>query len=466
MDNKEALMKKISQIKLPVAIPFMQKVGSNIDYIKLFSVIEAEHENCFLLESLGYESYGVRYSVIGFYPKHEIVARGWNGLEIDGQLYEVDNPYYSLRELMPEKGLGNTFAGGLVGYMSYEAVNYFEPQLGLRWHDQFSPFRFGVYLDGLIYDKMTDELWYFYYESSRIDLVQKYLEKSLMQTESNLDVRVKFLGPNVDKNTYEKNVEQVKEEILAGNTFQCEVGFKHEYEIKGNPWPLYLEMRKVNPSPYMCFIKFSQQYILGDSPELLLRKSANILESYPLAGTIGRDLDEVKDKALAAKLMSDPKEQAEHKMLVDLHRHDLGRVSRLGTVQIRSLMQIKKFSHVQHIGSEIIGILDESEDVFSAIAATYPLGTLTGAPKLESMKIIEKNEISPRGPYGGGSGIIGFNHDCALAVNIRSLFIDGNYAYTQTCSGNVYDSDAQREYAEVQKKFAAIDRVMKAYKIP
>lgn len=453
----------LPKIDLGASTPQMVKVGDGIDYYQLFCLLEQEQEHCFLLESLGEESHDVRYSIIGWQPQHLIEARG-RELTVDDKTYSVKNPYNALREMMPPRVLGHKYAGGLVGYMSYESMNYFEPVLQLEEHPKFAPFRFGVYPDGLIYDKMTNELWYFFYQNSRLAEALDYVRRWREQKRFSLpEVKVKLHGPDISREEFSQTVMQVKEEIKAGNTFQCEVGFKSEYELDGPPLAIYDAMREVNPSPFMYYIKFGDQKILGDSPELLLRLTNDILESFPLAGTTKRDGDPVKDKLLAAQLLSDEKERAEHKMLVDLHRHDLGRVAKIGTVRVRSLMEIKKFSHVQHIGSEIVGILAEEEDMFSAVAATFPVGTLTGAPKIESMKIIERNEKTPRGPYGGGSGILSFNGDCALAVNIRSLFIDRNYAYTQTCSGNVYDSDPEREYEEVKRKLASMEATMERF---
>lgn len=184
------------------------------------------------------------------------------------------------------------------------------------------------------------------------------------------------------------------------------------------------------------------------------------METFPLAGTAKRGKTAAEDQELARRLLNDPKEIAEHNMLVDLHRNDLGRVAKFGTVKVRSLMDIKKFSHVQHISSEISGVIKEGEDMFSALAASFPAGTLTGAPKIESMKIINRIENVPRGPYGGAVGHFGFDGNCTFAISIRSLFVSGDYAFAQTSGGVVLDSDPEKEYEEIENKLAGMRKAL------
>jgi anthranilate synthase component 1 len=187
------------------------------------------------------------------------------------------------------------------------------------------------------------------------------------------------------------------------------------------------------------------------------------METFPLAGTAGRSGNSLEDRRLGRSLLNDPKEQAEHRMLVDLHRNDLGRVAQFGSVKIRNLMDLRKFSHVQHISSEISGLIASGEDMFSALAASFPAGTLTGAPKVEAMKLINELEDDGRGPYGGAVGQFSFNGDCAFAIPIRSLFICGSAAYAQTCGGIVYDSQPENEYLEIRRKLAAMENVLKCF---
>ena len=289
---------------------------------------------------------------------------------------------------------------------------------------------------------MTGEIFYFYYEQNRIDEIKALLD---LPPPCHTPPKVLFLGDGMTKDEHAKTVLKVKEDIKAGLIFQCEVGFKSHYTIDGNTLPIYEKLREINPSPHMYFVKFGEQKIIGASPELLFRLRNGEMETFPLAGTTKRGKDTTEDRQLARKLLNDPKEIAEHNMLVDLHRNDIGRVAQFGTVKVRNLMDIKRFSHVQHISSEIVGIIHPSEDMFSALASNFPAGTLSGAPKIEAIKIINELEPDGRGAYGGALGQFSFNGDCIFCIPIRSLFVNGEKAYAQTCGGNVYDSNPEDE---------------------
>ncbi len=442
---------KISIPKKPVYIKFAE----DLDFYTLFEQVYSSFDEVFLLESLGEEGRLSRYSFIGFSPQH-IIRGKKETLIIDGVDYKVANPYFALREIIPQDVLARNFAGGLVGYLSYEAMTYFEPDLKLHHHSKFDTFVFGVFTDGIVLDKMTNELFYFHYGNNRLQEIKKVLS-TIPKKEK---VHVTFLGDSLNRKEHAKAIEATKEEIKKGNTFQCQVGFKREFRIEGNALELYRELREVNPSPFMYCMKFGQTKIIGASPELLFKMSDKVMETYPLAGTVRRGKNAVEDITLARKLLNDPKEQAEHNMLVDLHRNDIGRVAEFGTVKVKSLMDIKKYSHVQHISSEISGILKQGEDMFSAFASNFPAGTLSGAPKIESMRIIDRQEKAARGPYGGAIGHFGFNGNCIFAIPIRTLFIHDTYAFTQASGGVVYDSTAEGEYDEVQRKMGAITDVL------
>lgn len=255
-------------------------------------------------------------------------------------------------------------------------------------------------------------------------------------------------------------VAKVKQDIIDGKVFQCEVGFKKRFQIQGDTLALYDQLRTINPSPQMYYVKFGEQKLIGASPELLFRLRQGEMETFPLAGTTTRGQTPQEDTQLARALLNDPKEIAEHNMIVDLHRNDIGRVAQFGTVKVRSLMDIKRFSHVQHISSEIVGIIAEGDDMFTALASNFPAGTLTGAPKIEAMKIIDDLETDGRGPYGGAVGQFSFNGDCTFAIPIRTVFVNGERAYVQTCGGNVFDSNAADEYEEIRRKFAGTRKAL------
>lgn len=454
---------KPTMLQLPRK-PKYCKIAEDCDFFQLFKKIEKRFSRCFLLESLGEDSHMARHSLIGFDPQKLLYANGQTLTveERDGskETYQSDNPYYLLREMIPQDVISRKFAGGLTGYLGYDAVNYFEPTLKLQSSELFDAFKFGLYLDGLILDKMTGELIYFYYEENRIDIVLELLRQPYL---GNGELKVIPLGDSMDKDGHASAVAKVKRDIIEGKIFQCEVGFKTRFEVDGDCINIYEKMREINPSPQMFYVRFDEQQLIGASPELLFRLRQGEMETFPLAGTTARGENELEDTQLARTLLNDPKEIAEHNMIVDLHRNDIGRVARFGTVKVRSLMDIKRFSHVQHISSEIVGIIQEDEDMFSALAANFPAGTLTGAPKIEAMKIIDELESDGRGPYGGGVGHFSLNGDCTFAIPIRTVFICGRQGYVQTCGGNVYDSNPADEYQEIQRKFAGTQKVLNAF---
>jgi anthranilate synthase component 1 len=436
--------------------PTYIKLADDMPFFSLFQVIEQSFDTCFILESLGVDEAFSRYSLIGFDPAHIISGNG-KELKFDEESYIVENPYFALREIMPPSTIARNYAGGLVGYMGYEAVNFFEPALDIKRHDSFDQFMFGAYLDGLIYDKLTNELFYFYYTTNRIEVVKQLLKRKITKQ----TISISEPKDTITRKEHERVVAKVKEHILAGDIFQCEVGFKTKYKISGDTLQIYAKLREVNPSPFMYYVKFSDTKIIGASPELLFSLRDGDMTTKPLAGTIRRGKDAAEDQKLARMLLHDPKEIAEHNMLVDLHRNDIGKVAKFGTVKVKDLMSVKKFSHVQHISSEITGIIDTHEDMFSALASNFPAGTLSGAPKIEAMKIINANEPEARGPYGGAVGHFGFNGDCTFAIAIRSLFVHGEDAYAQTSGGIVYDSEAEKEYDEIERKLEAMKKVLK-----
>lgn len=416
------------------------KLAQDIDIFKLFLIVNEQFENCFIFESLGeYESVS-RYTIIGFDPSRIV----------------KDCPYGDLRHIIEKNPYSENYAGGLVGSISYDAVNLFEPTLQVKKHQLFDSFIFGLYEDGLIYDKKTSELFYFYYGINRIDIILSLLKEKI----PSLHFKTHKKNANIDRTAYKKAFSKIKKHIIDGKTFQCELGIQEEYSFSGNPLGIYSQLRKINPSPFMFYIKFGKKIFTGASPELLLQLQNGIIETHPLAGTIRRGKSEKEDMQLSQTLLNDPKEIAEHNMLVDLHRNDIGRVAEFGSVYIRNLKDVKKFSHVMHISSEVIGELKKGEDMFSALAANFPAGTLSGTPKIESMKIIDEIERVAHGPYGGAVGYFGFNGDCTFAIPIRSIFISGNYLFTQAASGIVYDSICNKEYEEVMSKLQVMRGVL------
>ena len=457
------MTRRPEKIELPRK-PHYVTVSADCDFFDLFRKIEKRFDVCFMLESLGEDSHFSRYSIIGFDPEKLLYANGKQLIIEDRQghqdHYESDNPYYLLRDIMPQNIISRKYAGGLTGYIGYDAMGYFEPSLTLKTSDWFDAFRFGLYKDGLILDKMTGEVIYFHYAENRMDLVNELIAAP---SPDNGELKIEFTGETMTREQHADAVMKVKQDIIEGKVFQCEVGFKKYLSLKGDTLNLYQQLREVNPSPQMYYLKFGDQKLIGASPELLFRLRQGEMETFPLAGTTRRGKDSAEDTQLARVLLNDPKEIAEHNMIVDLHRNDIGRVARFGTVKVRSLMDIKRFSHVQHISSEIVGIISEKEDMFSALASNFPAGTLTGAPKIEAMKIIDALETDGRGPYGGAVGNFSFNGDCTFAIPIRTVFAKGEQAYVQTCGGNVYDSNPEDEYEEIRRKFAGTRKALEPF---
>lgn len=444
--------------------PHYVTLTADCDFFELFKKIEKRFDTCFMLESLGEESYVSRYSLIGFDPEKILYANG-NTLSIeerDGRVehYESDNPYYLLREIIPQDVIARRYAGGLTGYLGYDAMRYFEPTLQLQNSDYFDVFRFGLFKDGLTLDKMTGEITYFYYTESRLDFIRQLIAEDYAGNEP---LKITALDETMTRDQHRDAVMKVKQDIVEGRIFQCEVGFKKRFKLDGDTINIYEKMRELNPSPQMYYVKFGEQKLIGASPELLFRLRQGEMETFPLAGTTKRGATAEEDTLYARTLLNDPKEIAEHNMIVDLHRNDIGRVARFGTVKVRSLMDIKRYSHVQHISSEIVGIMAENEDMFSGLASNFPAGTLTGAPKIEAMKIIDDLESEGRGPYGGAVGHFSFNGDCTFAIPIRTVFAKGEDAYVQTCGGNVYDSNPDDEYEEIRRKFSGTKKVFEQF---
>jgi len=443
--------------------PHYRLLAEELDLFELFKKLASRSRNCFLFESLGEEGDASRYSILGFDPEAIFIGNdGELTIEQDGERHQlrVENPYYALREYLPQTIISREYAGGLVGYLAYEAMKFFEPTLHLSSHPSFDLFRFGLYTDGLLFDKLTGETNYFYYNKDRSELIREIIESPppLIKTPT-----IEFLGDSLQREEHEKVVLKVKEDIRAGRIYQAEVGYRSDFRIRGDKLPIYERLREVNPSPYMFYVKLDTQELIGASPELLFKLRDGEMTVAPLAGSAPRGSNEAEDRRLARGLLRDEKERAEHAMLVDLHRNDVGRVAEFGSVRVRDLMNLKKLSFIQHICSEVVGTLKKGEDMFSALASNFPMGTVTGAPKIEAMKIIEENEGAPRGPYAGGVGHFGLNGDCTFAVQLRTLFCSGESAYIQTCGGNVFDSDPAAEYDEIQRKLSGMKRVLQEF---
>ena len=262
--------------------------------------------------------------------------------------------------------------------------------------------------------------------------------------------------PNTTQSKFEGMVCDAKEKILDGEIFQVVLSRRTDFDIKGDPLGMYSILRSLNPSPYLFYLDFNKLQLLGSSPEMLVRLEGTKLTTRPLAGTRPRSHDVEEDEKLKIDMLLDEKERAEHVMLVDLHRNDMGRVSKFGTVKVTELMSVEKYSHVQHIVSNVESEIREDLDAFDALKSCFPAGTVTGAPKIRAMQIISELEAARRGPYGGAVGYFDFTGNMDFAITIRSIVVSGRKASIQAGAGIVADSVPEKEYMETEHKMGAM----------
>lgn len=420
---------------------------------ELFKNIYTNYSSTFLLESMESDSGLARFSVIGFKPEAIIRAKN-NVLEIErhGQIEELDvkNPFDEIRKITSSSSGKKGFRGGLVGYVSYEAARHFLP-IQLNPGDK-ADFEFGLFLDGIIFDRIRNKCEYVTLGENRLEEIKKISKEEHAIEE--LEYTEK--KHHFTKQEYESMVIQTKEKIKAGEIFQGVISNAREYELSGNKLSFYENLRKINPSPYMYHLKLGENEIIGSSPEMLVRVENRMIETYPIAGTRKRGKSTVEDEQLEKELLNDEKERAEHLMLVDLARNDIGRVSEFGTVYVPDYMGVKKFSHVQHIVSCVQGKLREDKTAVDAFEAMFPAGTLSGAPKIRAMEIIDEFESIPRGPYAGAVGYFSLNGNADFAITIRTMVCEGNKAKIQAGAGIVHDSVPEDEYYECENKAGAL----------
>ena len=351
------------------------------------------------------------------------------------------------------------FVGGAVGYISYDAVRYWEklPQMVSDDLD-FPDVQLGVFDDGIVFDHRQRRAFYYYSNGSRLPEVDRLIK----QPDDFETLSYKQPKVNVAKEYFEKAVEKAKEYVASGDIFQVVLSKRYGLRIKGDLIEFYRALRRINPSPYMYFFKAGTRQIVGSSPEMLVRVDNRVVETFPIAGTRPNVENPVENRRLAKELLADPKERAEHVMLVDLARNDVGKISKFGSVRVPEFMEVHRYSHVQHIVSRVTGNLKENCECYDALRAVFPAGTVSGAPKVRAMEIIEELEPSRRGPYAGAVGYFSYNGNADFAITIRTLFADKEKAYIQVGAGIVADSVPEREWFETDHKAEAL---MKALKI-
>ena len=424
---------------------------------QIYNKISRNYSHSFLFESLSGPEVLAETSVMGFDPK--IIFKGYSKkVEIIQNnkisVIQTSDPFIELKKLL---GKSNDqkyrYLGGAVGVVNYDAIRLVENISNKNNFDQ-PLMEFGIYDDGLLYDNVDKKLFYFYHDENRFD-------KLIMGDDSFGEFFSSEVTPNMNKEKFSNIVNKAKQYIYDGDIFQVVLSRKFEFETSGDDLKLYQTLRKLNPSPYMYHLKQDSKVIIGASPEMLVRITDDKVETFPIAGTRKITDDEEKNKALSDELIHDEKELAEHTMLVDLGRNDIGRVCKYGTVHPESLMQIKRFSHVQHIVSHIVGTLDSKNDMFDAFQAVFPAGTVSGAPKVRAMQIIDEFESEERGPYAGAVGYFSYNGCCDFAIAIRSIFIKDNKGFVQSGAGIVSDSIAENEFKETEHKAGAMLQALK-----
>jgi len=424
--------------------------------LEVFSKIRGVFDKSFLLESVEGREKIARYSFIGFDPLLEFKSKG-REVEVNGERYQVDDPYDEMERVLNSFECGRVgtlpFSGGLVGFFSYDIVRFFE-ELPSSLPDTLdcpdAHFIIPTYL--LCFDHLRKEVILVSYNKENDNIEEIVGQGEASEIEA-------FFVPStrseLEKGEFGAGVVRAKEYIREGDIFQVVLSRRVESSYSGDPLYFYKTLRATNPSPYMFYLDFDN-IVVGSSPEMLVQLRDGILTLRPLAGTRKRGRTDEEDELLKVDMLLDEKERAEHIMLVDLGRNDLGRVARPGSVEVTELMGIEKYSHVQHIVSNITAELADGKSAFDVFRSSFPAGTVTGAPKIRAMEIIEELETSRRGVYAGGVGYFDFSGNLDFAITIRTMFTVGNKAYFQAGAGIVEDSIPEREFVETENKLGAL----------
>ena len=442
-------------------LPFAQ---SPLD---IFSKFYKHHKNAYILESVEGPRKLSQYSFIGFNPSltikiknGEVITRNERTGEENRE--KVSDPLHVIEKIVKGRLLTHKelrFVGGAVGYISYDAVRYWERLPEVAVDDlNFSDIEVGVFDDGIVFDHRKKQAFYYYLNENRLAEVGRLMkEPDDFETLSYKEPKV-----NVTKEHFEKAVENAKEYVASGDIFQVVLSKRYEFNIRGDLIDFYRCLRRINPSPYMYFLKAGDRQIVGSSPEMLVRVDNRVVETFPIAGTRPCVEKPSENRRLAKELLSDPKERAEHVMLVDLARNDIGRVSKFGSVHVPEFMTVHRYSHVQHIVSRVVGNLRDECDSYDALRAVFPAGTVSGAPKVRAMEIIEELEPTRRGPYAGAVGYFSYNGNADFAITIRTLVANKDKAYIQVGAGIVADSVPEREWFETENKVEALMKALEA----
>lgn len=452
---------------VPVYMEILSDVRTPISVLKALKQVSS---HTYLLESADNSNHWGRYSFLGYDPKIELFCKNHQMTIKDGttRTFDCSDPAAEIRNILsqyksPRLEELPTFTGGFVGYFACEYIRYIEPTLDFPTPDDDPAMVNDV--DLMLFDKVIA----FDHYKNKIYLIANISTNDLERNYNKAELELKALadlvvnGKEADvpkgilkteftseftKDEFEAVVKKTQHYIKEGDIFQCVVSNRREAEFDGSLLNAYRVLRTLNPSPYMFYLSGGDVELTGASPETLVKLTDGKMYTFPIAGTMRRGKNEAEDLAIEEKLINDEKELAEHNMLVDLGRNDLGKISKFGSVQVEALHMLQRFSHVIHITSTVSGDIQDGKDALDAIGATLPAGTLSGAPKIRAIEILHELEKSPRGVYGGAVGYIDFSGNMDVCIGIRMAMNKGGKVYVRAGAGIVRDSVPASEYNE------------------
>lgn len=473
-------VKRIAQTNEYSVVPVSAEILSDfITPIECMRILKSVSTHCYMLESAKASEVWGRYSFLGYDPKLEITC-------IDGHLkagdlaMEVKDPSETIRQILSEYKSPKfeylpPFHGGLVGYFSYDYLKYSEPAVECSVQDaeHFKDVDLMLFDKVIAFDNVKQKIILIAnmflkdpevgYNKATMELSQM---AALLKTGQKLNEKAGRITGEVsalfDKEEYCEMVERGKHYIKEGDIFQIVLSNRLSAPFEGSLFETYRRLRTINPSPYMFYFSGTDVEVAGASPETLVKLEDGVLHTFPLAGTRPRGKTKEEDEALEAELLADEKELAEHNMLVDLGRNDLGRISKFGTVSVEKLRVIERFSHVMHIGSTVRGEIRDDKDALDAIASVLPAGTLSGAPKIRACQLIGELENNKRGIYGGAIGYIDFSGNMDTCIAIRIAYKKNGRVFIRSGAGIVADSVPEKEYEECLNKARAVLNALKA----
>ena len=437
-------------------IPFFKEISGDLETPLSIYLKFMDDRNSYLFESVEGGEKWARYSIIGL-PTDKKIDLSKNPLK------DIEN-FLKQNKSQPMPDLPD-FHGGLVGYFSYETIRHIEKKLQNSSKEKlpYPDISLMVSDEVVIYDNLKKSLFIVVHGNEdaekecheRIELIHKKILEPLPSQKASKKGVINFES-SVKKEDYLEAIKKIKNYIVEGDVMQVVYGQEFSTKFEGSPIDLYRSLRKLNPSPYMYLMKIDDLHIVGASPEILVRLQNEEVTVRPIAGTVKRGKDSNEDEELADKLKSDPKEIAEHLMLIDLGRNDVGRIAEVGSVKTTEEMKIEKYSHVMHLVSNVVGKIKKGLTSIDVLKATFPAGTLSGAPKIRAMEIIDELEPDRRGVYGGAVGYLSWTGNMDVAIAIRTAVIQGKNLSVRAGGGIVYDSDPESEYQESLNKAMSI----------